>query len=627
VLKVDLATVPEEPGVYLFKDDAGTILYVGKAGSLKARLASYRAGNLDPRKEAMLEKATRVDLILTTSEKEALLLESSLIKANHPRYNVTLTDDKRYPFILLTDHQYPRARIVRDTRAKGRLFGPFPNAGAAWRTLKTMQEVFRIRDCKELIPGGCLSYQMRMCWGPCIKDPEERRRKTVDRGLSDVDPEERYHEAAQQAEAFLKGDADRLARELQRQMEEAAKGEQYERAAQLRDRLTAITTTLQHQAIFAGGKEDRDVFTVHREGPAWVGVVVLMRHGQVAGQETFFFRQAQAHEVGEVLAEFIQRYYENLPSVPREVLVPEMPLGHEGLAAWLAEKRQGPVDVRVPQKGDLRHVLEHAQRNAEFRLGQERLKRGEDEHRKELVALQAALKLPTLPRRIECFDISHLGGTGVVASMSVLLDGRAAPSEYRRFKVSTERNDDFAAMEEVVRRRYSRLQKEGGAFPDLVLIDGGMGQLNAARAALSALGLDAQPLASLAKKEEEVYLPNLLRPLALGRASDALLPLMRVRDEAHRFAVSYQRASRRKQLRESALDSVPGLGPAKKRALLAHFGSVEDVLRAREEDLARVPGIGPKLAKAILEPAAASKAAESIAPAEEASWKRKRDAA
>lgn len=622
MLKVDLATVPEEPGCYLFKDGAGTILYVGKAGNLKARLASYRVGNLDPRKEAMLEKAVDVEIILTTTEKEALLLESSLIKANHPRYNVTLTDDKRYPFILFTNHEFPRARIVRDTKAKGRLFGPFPNAGAAWRTLKTMQEVFRLRDCKELLPGGCLSYQMRLCWAPCMTDLEERRRKTADRELSDVDPKQRYREAADQAEAFLKGDMERLTKELQRQMEDAAAKEAFERAGQLRDRLSAITQTLQHQAIFAGGKEDRDVFTVHREGPAWVGVVVLMRRGTVAGQETYFFRHTQASEVPEVLGEFVQRYYENLPSAPREVVVPELPHSHEGLAAWLAEKRQGAFDFRVPQKGDLKHVLEHAQRNAEFRLGQERLKRGEDEHRRELDALQKALKLAKLPRRIECFDISHLGGTGVVASMSVLVDGRAAPSEYRRFKVHQEKNDDFAAMEEVVRRRYARLQKEGGAFPDLVLIDGGLGQLNAARKALRELGLDAQPLASLAKKEEEVYLPDHLRPLALGRANDALLPLMRVRDEAHRFAVAYQRASRKKQLSESALDSVPGLGPAKKRALLAHFGSVDDVLRAREEDLARVPGIGPKLAKAILEPGAAAKAAAAIAPAEEASWKR-----
>ena len=600
MFQVDLAHIPAEPGVYLFKDPGGTVLYVGKAGSLRARLAQYRPGQVEPRKQAMLQKAADLEVILTTSEKEALLLESSLIKRHHPRYNVRLTDDKRYPFILLSDHEFPRAMIVRDTRLRGKLYGPFPNAGAAWRTLKTMQEVFRIRNCKELLPGGCLSYQMRLCWAPCITDPEERRRKTADRELSEVDPVERYARAADDAEAFLRGDMERLTGKLQEEMADAAGDEQFERAALLRDRLHAITTTLQHQSIFAGGVEDRDAFLVHQEGGAWVGVVVLMRRGQVAGQETYFFRNTAVDRPAEVLSEFIQRYYEHLPSVPKEVLVPEQPENPEAIEAWLTEKRGSGVGIRVPRKGDLKRIMDLARKNAEFRLSQERLRRGEAESARELLALQEALRLPSIPRRIECFDISHLGGTGVVASMSVLEDGRATPSEYRRFKLSQERNDDFAAMEEVVRRRYQRLLKEAQPLPDLVLIDGGLGQLNAAKKALDELGLHDLPLASLAKREEEVYRPGLLRPLALGRAHEALQPLMRARDEAHRFAVAYQRATRKKQLKEGALDDVPGLGPAKKRILLTHFASVEDVLKAREEDLARIPGIGPKLARAIL---------------------------
>jgi excinuclease ABC subunit C len=600
VLKLDLPRIPQEPGVYLFKDADGTVLYVGKAADLRARLSQYKPGQVEARKEGLLDRASDVEVILTSSEKEALLLESSLIKRYHPRYNLRLTDDKRYPFILLSAHEYPRASIVRDTRAKGHLFGPFPHAGAAWRTLKTMQETFRIRDCKELIPGGCLNYQMKLCWAPCITDIEERRRKTGDRELSDVDPKERYQQAAKEAQSFLDGDLDRLTREMTKQMEDAAEQEHYERAALLRDRLQAITTTLQHQSIFAGGQEDRDAFLVHREGPAWVGVVVLLRRGQVAGQETFFFRKAASDEAADLLAEFVRRYYENLPGVPREVLVPEMPREHEAIQQLLAEKRGGPVTIRVPQKGDLKHVLDHARRNAEFRLGQETLKRGEADAQREMVALRDALHLPTTPGRIECFDISHLGGTGVVASMSVLVDGRPTPSEYRRFKLSLDKNDDFAAMHEVVTRRYQRLQKEGGDMPDLVLIDGGQGQLKAAKRALDELGLADLPVAALAKREEEVWLPGHLRPLALGKRHDGLLPLMRVRDEAHRFAVAYQRASRRKQLRESALDAVPGLGPAKKRALLAQFGSVDGVLSARVEDLTMVRGIGPELARKIL---------------------------
>ncbi|HWH08785.1 MAG TPA: UvrB/UvrC motif-containing protein, partial [Candidatus Thermoplasmatota archaeon] len=335
MLQVDLSTIPAEPGVYLFKDAEGTVLYVGKAGSLKARLGQYRPGQLEPRKATMLEKAVDVEVILTSTEKEALLLESTLIKRHHPRYNVRLTDDKRYPFILLSGDEFPRARIVRDTRARGQLFGPFPNAGAAWRTVKTLQETFRIRDCKELLPGGCLSYQMKLCWAPCITDPEERRRKTSDRELSDVDPVARYKAAVEEAEAFLKGDLDRLSDELTRQMEEAAEDMNFERAARLRDRLQSITTTLEHQSMFARGKEDRDAFLVHREGPAWVGVVVLLRNGHVAGHETYFFRKALATEAPELLAEFIRRYYDHLPSVPRELLVEELPQEHAAIEEWL----------------------------------------------------------------------------------------------------------------------------------------------------------------------------------------------------------------------------------------------------------------------------------------------------
>ena len=601
MLQVDLPRIPQEPGVYIFKDGEGTVLYVGKAADLRARLSQYKPGQVEARKEGLLERAEDVEVILTSTEKEALLLESSLIKRHHPRYNIRLTDDKRYPFILLSAHEFPRASIVRDVRAKGRLFGPFPDAGAAWRTLKTMQETFRIRDCKELIPGGCLNYQMKLCWGPCITDPEDRRRKTPDRELSDVDPIKKYREAAEQAEDFLNGDMEKLTLELSRQMEEAAEDQHFERAALLRDRLGAVTQTLQHQSIFAGGKEDRDAFLVHREGPAWVGIVVLLRNGQVAGQETYFFRKAATDESAQLLGEFVRRYYEHLPAVPRELLVPEMPAEHEAIEQVLSDKRGSAVTIRVPQRGDLRKVLDNARRNAEFRLGQERLRRGEAEAEREVRALQDALHLDKPPRRVECFDISHLGGTGVVASMSVLVDGRPAPGEYRRFKLSQEKNDDFAAMEEVVSRRYQRVLKEEDALPDLVLIDGGQGQLKAAKRALDALQLGDLPVAALAKREEEVWLPGHLRPLALGRRHEALMPLMRVRDEAHRFAVQYQRATRKKQLRESALDAVPGLGASKKRALLAHFGSVDKVLGAREEDLVRIKGIGPELARRILE--------------------------
>ncbi len=598
-IRIDLPTIPESPGVYLFKDSEGKVLYVGKAASLRARLSQYKPGQVEVRKEGLLERAVDVEVILTETEKEALLLEITLIKKHRPKYNVTLADDKRYPYLLLSDGEWPRVAVVRDVRAKGRLFGPFPDAGAAWETLATMREAFRIRDCKELIPGGCLNYQMRLCWGPCIPDMADRRRKTEDRGLSDIDVKAEYGRSVQEAEAFLRGDAERLTKQLQHDMEDAASRTEFERAALMRDRMRAVTTTLSRQAVFAGGREDRDAFACHREGGDWVGVVVLLRSGRISGQETYFFRKAAADNEAELLSEFIRRYYEHLPVVPKEVLTPTVLPDASVLEQWLSEKRGSAVHVRVPQRGELLPVLAHAKRNAEFRLAQMRLKRGEADSERELRALADALGLDEPPRRIECFDISHLSGTEVVASMSVLVDARARPSEYRRFKISQDKNDDFAAMQEVVHRRYSRLIQEGKPMPGLVLIDGGRGQLNAAKAALVDLGLTALPVASLAKREEEVFVPGLLRPLPLTRRDEAVQPLIRARDEAHRFAVDYQRKRRAKKFTKSSLDDVPGLGPAKKRSLLAHFGSVEEVLAARAEDLERVPGIGPRLARTI----------------------------
>jgi len=596
-LPIDLHQVPQEPGVYQFKDAEGSVLYVGKAANLRARLASYEPWNLEPRKRRMLEQVATVELILAGSEKDALNLESNLIKRLKPRYNIRLTDDKRYPYIRVSRDKYPQVRITRNVDGRADYYGPFPDGGAAWETVKAIREVFKLRDCKELLDGGCLNYQMNLCWAPCIQDAEARLRAAPSLAIAQAVPDDAYAEAVQKAKAFLRGDSAALTRDLKREMERAAEEMAFERAAKLRDRLAAVEVTLEKQVIFSRSQEDRDVFVVVSEAGVAVGVVTLVRSGRVVGQEHYFFRRAQ-ETPGALLAEFITRYYEHLPSVPPEIVVPEEVPGAGALAEHLAEKRGAKVSFHVPQRGDLLKVLELAEKNARFKLAQDRLKRGEVEGNQELEQLAKALHLIAPPRRIEGFDISHLGGTGVVASMVVLEHAQPNPSEYRRFKLSVDKNDDFAAMKEVVGRRYKRVLDEGLDLPDLVLIDGGKGQLSAAKEALEELGLDDLPIVSLAKREEEVWAPGLLRPLDIAFTSPALRPLMRLRDEAHRFAVTYQRKVREKRAK-SFLDDVPGLGPAKKKALLAAFGSPDKVRDAPVSALVKVKGISEALAESI----------------------------
>ncbi|MHB8604231.1 MAG: excinuclease ABC subunit UvrC [Thermoplasmatota archaeon] len=596
---IDLARIPEEPGVYMFRDADDVVLYVGKAGSLRARLSQYRTGDVEVRKQGMISAAARVEIVLARSEKEALLLEATLIKQHRPEYNVMLNDDKTYPYLRLSPGPWPRISTSRNLREKGTFFGPFPDAGAAKRTVALVREVFKLRNCKELIPGGCLAYQLDLCWAPCITDPAERERKAPRLALARADPTVAYPHAVDATRRLLRGDASALVGTLTKEMEVAADAEDFERAAKMRDRLRALTATLERQAVFSTGTEDRDAFVVARDSAGLaLGVVVLIRNGQMVTQENYFFRRAPPETSdAELMAEFVARYYEHLPTVPPEVIASVLPAGVVALEAVLAEKRGKPVRIHQPTRGEASRTLELAMKNARFKLGQERLRRGEVEGGRELQLLAQALALAGPPRVIECFDISHLGGAEVVASMVALENARPAKSRYRRFKLSQDKNDDFAAMEEVVSRRFARAIKESEELPGLVLIDGGIGQLAAAKRALVDVGLDALPVASLAKREEEVFLPGKTRPTAMPE--EARRVLMRARDEAHRFAVRYQRVRRAKALTKSGLDGVPGIGESRKRALLAAFENPERVAHATVEELSRVPGVGRALAKKI----------------------------
>ncbi|MHB8584698.1 MAG: excinuclease ABC subunit UvrC [Thermoplasmatota archaeon] len=600
--RIDLPRIPEDPGVYLFKDEDGTVLYVGKASNLRARLSQYRQPQDDLRKASMLERATDVEFILTATEKEALLLEASLVRRHKPRFNVRLTDDKRYPFLRLSGGPWPGISICRDTRdLKSDYFGPFPDAGAARQTLEVVREVFRLRNCHELIPGGCLAFQMRLCWAPCVLEGERRVRAVGDGALANANVPTEYAAAANEARSFLRGNVALVTTRLTAEMEEAADRQDFEHAAHMRDRIGGVRATLERQAVFIAGRGNRDVFAVAREGPLAVGVVTLIRNGAVAGQEQFHFRRVPAESTdAELCAEFLRRYYENMPAIPPEIAVEELPPDRRAIEDWLTERRGAGVVVSVPQRGPTADAVSLTKMNAAFHLSQSRLRRGDAEITAEANDIAKVLCLRAPPRRIECIDISHLGGTGVVASLAVLQDGRPDRKSYRRFRLRTQQNDDPASIAEVVGRRI--LHKEW-PMPDILLIDGGTTQLTAAAHAIEAGGevpWKAVPLASLAKREETIFAWTMGTAVKMGFARDSpgLAAFQRVRDEAHRFAVSYQRRTRAARMTDGALE-IPGVGPSRRQALLLHFGGPREVAAASVQELAKVPGIGPATAARI----------------------------
>jgi excinuclease ABC subunit C len=610
-LPVDLDRVPREPGVYLFEDADGDPLYVGKAAELRSRVGDYRRESA-PRKRAMLRKVDAVDWILTDSEKEAYILESNLIKEEQPRYNVRLSDDKRYPYICFTDDEYPRILVTRDTSdPDATYFGPFPDAGAAKRTLQVLREVFKLRDCKELVEGGCLNYQMDLCWAPCIPaaDAQERRRKAPHEDLAEVDPDAVYGDAVEEALDFLKGDAASVKGTLREEMEEAADDLNFERAARVRDRVEAIDETLKKQAIFSDRREDRDAFALAREADLAVGIVQLQRGGKVVGQEHYFLRDPGADEA-ELLAEFVRRYYENIPSPPKEVLL-EQELPDAGvLQDRLSERRGDKVRLHVPQRGEKRDQMDLARKNAVHKLEQERLQRGEQEGAAELEALADVLDLEAAPEVVEAYDVSHLQGRGVVASRVALVDGQPDKDRYRRYKISLDRNDDVAALREVLERRLHKAAKDEEDPPDLLLVDGGRPQLGAALEAAEAVDLPGLEVAALAKEEELVHRPGRDAPVDVPDHSKALHVLMRARDEAHRFALDYQKRLRREEAQRSVVDEVEGVGPATRKRLLDHFGGKQALQEATVEELEAVDGVGPTLARRIRTHLDATDAAE-----------------
>ena len=640
-------SIPESPGVYRFRDARGRVIYVGKAKSLRQRLNSYFAdfASLHPRTQAMLTSAAGVDWTVVRTEVEALQLEYSWIKEYDPRYNVKYRDDKSYPYLAVTmSEEYPRVMVMRGAKRKGtRYFGPYSHAWAIRDTVDTLLRVFPVRTCSAgvfkragQIGRPCLLGYIGKCSAPCVGRISEAEHRELAEDFCD----------------FMAGQTARFIRRIEIEMMEAAAAEEFERAARLRDDMRALERALEKQAVVLGDGTDCDVIALAEDQLEAAVQIFYVRDGRVRGQRGWVLDKVEDVTTGELVENFLGQVYGDTAvnaatgtasgsgggspasGVPREVLVPMLPPEPGPVAEWLAERRGGPVNLRVPQRGDKKALLETVARNAMQSLALHKTRRASDltTRSRALHEIQEALGLDDAPLRIECYDVSNLQGTNVVASMVVFEDGLARKSEYRRFSIrGDDGTDDISAIHEVISRRFRRYleeREETGELdvlgdpeadedqdpaerdaamrqrkfaypPNLVVVDGGPLQADAACRALTELGIDDVAVCGLAKRLEEVWLPGEEFPVILPRSSEGLYLLQRVRDEAHRFAITYHRQKRSRGLTASALDNVAGLGPARRAALLKRFGSVKRLAAATPEEIATVPGIGPRLAQTI----------------------------
>jgi excinuclease ABC subunit C len=601
--------LPDGPGVYLFKDKRGRVLYVGKASSIRKRVGSHFSKPATRGAAEMLEQIETIDFVVTETEAEALLAEQNFIRRHRPRFNVRLRDDKSYPYIGISlDEDFPRVYFTREKHRRNRsYFGPYSNAKRTRETLDLLGKVFQYRTCDGAEPGRasgspCLDYFIKRCQAPCVGYVSK----------------EEYRQNIENIVRFLSGRYRQIERDLESAMRDAAKHEEFELAANLRNRLRAVQSLLERQRISNEAVGTIDVIAVAAEGSDANAQVFQVRDGVLADRHSFYLTNEAGHDEAEVTEEFVLQYYATSPAIPPQVIVPPG-LGRareEALGALLSERRGSAVEVRHAERGDKRRIFELAQRNARLALDQDRL-RSEKRRTQRIDALetlQKVLKMDQLPMRIECFDISNLGETHTVASMVVLEGGAPKKSDYRRFAIREAAQDDFASMNEVLSRRMAQyvahrersphdkdFDMSFAAIPSLIVIDGGKGQLSAGLKALEPFRDLGVTVISLAKRIEEIFLPGERTPLVLAHDSPALHVLQRARDEAHRFAIEFHRGRRGKAMTRSVLDDLPGVGPARKRLLLNHFGSPDRFLAASREDLESVPGLPGKVARDIYE--------------------------
>ena len=617
-IRKQLAALPARPGVYIMRNAKGEVIYVGKAAKLKDRVRSYFGSPhmMEPKTRALREHIEDFEYIVVGNAGEALILEATLIKRHQPFFNIRLKDDKRYPYLKVdVQNPWPRVYITRRIEKDGaRYFGPYASAGSVRATLDLTKKLFPWRSCTKEITGKdarpCLDYYIKRCIAPCTS----------------FCTSEEYGEVVEDVILFLEGKSDDVLRRLRHQMEAAAERMEYERAAQVRDQLRSIERTVERQMVSTTRKEDVDIFGIARDGDQACVQVFFVRGTQMIGRDTFVLEGVRDEAESAVLANFLLQYYEGAQYIPKLVAIPSDAEERETIEELLTEKRGSLVEVRVPERGEKKRLVELAGDNAREALSHMRVKWMADANKTEqaLEQLMEELSLPEMPHRIECYDNSNIQGTSPVSSMVVFIDGKPATNQYRRFKVKTVVGaDDFATMAEVLRRRFKNHAKtadqgeqgdsanleatdrvadrgaEGWETPDLVIIDGGRGQLGAAVQVMRELGVHHIPAVGLAKRFEELFVPDEDEPVVLPRGSEALYLVQRLRDEAHRFAITFHRQVRGKSSIQSALDTIPGIGPKRKKALLRKFGSVKQIREADVAEIASTVGFTSALAEKV----------------------------
>ena len=595
-----LKNIPSKPGVYQFKNKDGDIIYIGKAKNLRNRVRSYFQKNKyqTPKNQSMIKRIANVEWIIVRNNVEALLTEANMIKEVQPKYNVDLKDDKSFPFIRITNEPYPQVLLTRKIEKDGsKYFGPYTDVKNLRYSLKALHKIFPVRSCSYYMDDQtvvakkvklCLDYHIKKCEGPC-------------EGIVSRD---HYNAMIDRVIKFLQGRTKETEDYVRKQMDIAAADLRYEDAAMYRDQYNAIRRFKERQRKVAADFDDRDIFALARKDDIGVMTVLRVRNGRIFGREKISLQNLDEDESA-VFSSVISRFYMDTDFLPKEITVVTLPDGQDDLEEWLTEKKGSKVIIRQPQRGEKAKEVRLSYQNAKLLLGEWLINR---KKRRELVPkmvnqLEEDLQLKAPPRRIEAFDISHLGGTNTVASMVCFVDGKARKSEYRKFKIKTVVGiDDFAAMREVVHRRYLRVKKEKGSLPDLILIDGGKGQLSMAVSALRELGLDYIPIIGLAKRLEEVFVPGISEPQSIHKQSPGLILLRRIRDEAHRFAITFQR-SKRKDVLSSIFDDIEGMGPKRVQKLLQSYDSTKSIANTDLKDISEKTGIPEGIAKEVVKKA------------------------
>ena len=566
--------LPSKPGVYIMRDASDTIIYIGKAKNLIKRVKSYFREKLDrPKTQILMSHFDSLEYIVTNSEKEALILEATLIKKHRPRYNVQLKDDKRYPYVKITDEKFPRLVITRNVTKNGIYYGPFTDVGSVKQTVKFLKSLFKIRTCRNM-NGPCLNSQIELCYAPCIGKITEKE----------------YSEIINKIDLFFQGKYSTIVKNLKREMMDAAANEEYEKAAVIRDQITSIEEIMEKQFVdLVDDDLDQDVIALAPGDDEVVVIIMPIRNGKIVGRDDFLMSASQYDSSSEIMFSFIQQYYGYNRHVPKQILLDEDIDDKQLLEEWLSDLRGNKVSIKVPQKGVKARLVKMARKNAEI------IKHQKKKMESSLIELKKYLKLEKVPHVIEGYDISNISGKFAVGSKVSFKDGKPNKKMYKHFKMETPGPNDFAMMEELLTRRLKMIDKD--PEPDLIVIDGGKGQLGMACGVLEKLNLTHIPIIGLAKEFEEVFTPNSSRPIIIPKNNQALYLLQQVRDESHRFAITYHRKLRSKNISASSLDDIAGIGKKRKVNLLKEFGTIDNIKNASVEDLAKTEGMNQKTAE------------------------------